>query len=83
MALGVDDHEGWMQYITEMAAVLGVDPNQVPVDSLLDLAGEVARRAYRPMAPVTGYLIGLAVGAGMSPADAITKVNDALPAEQE
>jgi len=83
MAHEVDDREGWMQYIAEMSQVLGVNADEVPVDGLLDLTGEVARRAYRPMAPITGYLIGLAVGAGMTPADAITKVHDALPSEQD
>jgi len=48
---------------------LGLDPGEVPVDTVLDLARDVARGVVRPGAPVTAYLMGLAVGRGADPAD--------------
>jgi hypothetical protein len=49
-------------------ADLGIDPAAVDVRQILDLARDAAHQVDRPAAPVTAYLLGLAVGAGM-PAD--------------
>ncbi|HSR85344.1 MAG TPA: DUF6457 domain-containing protein [Streptosporangiaceae bacterium] len=49
-------------------ADLGVDPAAVDVRQILDLARDAAHQVDRPAAPVTAYLLGLAVGRGM-PAD--------------
>lgn len=48
-----------------------------PVDRrlVLDLAREVAHGVARPAAPLTAYLLGLAVGAGVEPADAAARIN--------
>jgi hypothetical protein len=53
------------------AAELGLDA--LPTDDqrvVLDLAREVAHNTVRPGAPVSAYLVGLAVGRGASLADA-------------
>ena len=53
------------------AAELGLDV--LPTDDqrlVLDLAREVAHNTVRPGAPVSAYLVGLAVGRGASLADA-------------
>jgi hypothetical protein len=49
-------------------AELGIDPAVVDVRQILDLARDAAHQVDRPAAPVTAFLLGLAVGGGM-PAD--------------
>jgi hypothetical protein len=52
------------------AARLGLDPDQVPVSLILDLARDVAHGVARPAAPLTAFLAGLAAGrAGGAPED--------------
>jgi len=46
-------------------ADLGIDPVAVDVRQILDLARDAAHQVDRPAAPVTAYLLGLAVGGGM------------------
>lgn len=47
---------------------LGIDPLTVDVKAVLDLARDTARGVDRPAAPLTAYLLGMAVGRGASPA---------------
>lgn len=51
-------------------AELGLELDDAATRSILDLARDVAHQVERPAAPVTSYLLGLAVGAGMPLADA-------------
>ncbi|MER5700434.1 DUF6457 domain-containing protein [Micromonospora sp. NPDC020750] len=55
-------------WVTAACAELGLDPDQVPVPVVLDLARDVAHQVLRPGAPVGAYLLGLAVGRGADPA---------------
>jgi hypothetical protein len=55
-------------WVTATCTELGIDPAQVPVPTVLDLARDVAHQVLRPGAPVTAYLLGLAVGQGADPA---------------
>lgn len=48
---------------------LGMRPEEIDTDLVLDLAREVAHNTVRPAAPVSAYLLGLAVGRGGDPAD--------------
>ncbi|MGC5032393.1 DUF6457 domain-containing protein [Micromonospora sp. DT229] len=71
-------------WLTAACAELGVDPAEVPVQPVLDLAREVAHQVVRPGAPVTAYLLGLAVGRGADPAVAaarLTELADTWPIE--
>lgn len=45
-------------------------------DRVLDLAKEVAHGVARPAAPLTAYLLGLAVGAGHDPATAAARITE-------
>jgi len=45
----------------------GIDPAEIPTSLVLDLARDVAHGVVRPGAPVTAYLLGLAVGRGAEP----------------
>lgn len=47
-------------------ADLGIDPASVDVRLILDLARDAAHQVDRPAAPVTAYLLGVAVGRGMA-----------------
>jgi uncharacterized protein DUF6457 len=51
---------------------LGLDPAQTGAHQslVLDLARDVAHGVARPAAPLTAYLLGLAIGRGADPAQA-------------
>jgi hypothetical protein len=49
---------------------LGLDVAEANVPLVLELAKDVAHNVMRPGAPVTAYLLGLAVGRGADPTDA-------------
>ena len=55
---------------------LGLDPAEVPTSAILDLARDVARGVVRPGAPVTAYLMGVAVGRGADPADVADRLSE-------
>jgi hypothetical protein len=55
---------------------LGLDPAEVDSALILDLAREVAHGVLRPGAPVTAYLVGVAVGRGADPAEAVARVSE-------
>ncbi|GAA1954202.1 DUF6457 domain-containing protein [Agromyces allii] len=57
------DLDAW---VAEIAADLGLDPADVPVNDILDLTRRVAHGVARPAGPVTAFMIGLAVGRGTS-----------------
>ncbi|WP_320068264.1 DUF6457 domain-containing protein [Micromonospora sp. RTGN7] len=63
------------EWVTAACAELGLDPGQVPVPVVLDLARDVAHQVLRPGAPVTAYLLGLAVGSGADPAVAAGRLS--------
>ena len=45
-------------------AELGIDPAVVQLRPVLDLARDAAHGVARPAAPLTAYLLGVAVGGG-------------------
>ena len=58
------------EWITELATALGLDPDVLDRDLLLDVARDAAHGVARPAAPLTTFLVGLAAGrAGSSRAD--------------
>ncbi len=56
-----DSLERWA---AALATELGLDPAAVPTDDILDLARDVAHGVARPAAPLSTFLVGLAIGAG-------------------
>ncbi|GGJ87461.1 hypothetical protein GCM10010123_16320 [Pilimelia anulata] len=48
-------------------AELGLDPADANLDLILQLAKDVAHTVTRPAAPVTAYLLGMAVARGADP----------------
>ncbi|MFY1635415.1 DUF6457 domain-containing protein [Solwaraspora sp. WMMB335] len=61
-------------WVASASAELGLGPDDVPVPVVLDLARDVAHNVLRPGAPVTAYLLGLAVGRGADPAQAAARL---------
>jgi hypothetical protein len=62
-------------WVAAVCAELGLEPDEAPVPLVLDLAHDVAHHVLRPGAPVTAYLLGLAVGRGADPADAAARLS--------
>jgi hypothetical protein len=54
------------RWVAEASELLGLDPADVPIGIVLDLARRVAHGVARPAAPVTTFLLGLAIGSGRS-----------------
>jgi hypothetical protein len=62
-------------WLAEACAELGVEPSEVDAKLVLDLARDVAHNVERPAAPVTAYLLGLAVGRGADPAQTARRLS--------
>ena len=54
---------------------LGLSTDDVEAKSVLDVARDVAHNVVRPGAPVTAYLMGIAVGRGADPADGAARLS--------
>ena len=57
-------------------AELGIDPALADTKAVLDLARDVAHGVARPAAPLTAYLLGVAVGSGQPMADAAARLRE-------
>jgi hypothetical protein len=57
-----------------VCAGLGIDPADADVTAVLDLTRDVAHGVARPAAPLTAYLVGVAVGRGVPLADAVGQI---------
>lgn len=62
------------EWVTAACAELELDQAEVPVSTVLDLARDVAHNVLRPGAPVSAYLLGVAVGRGADPAVAAARL---------
>ncbi|MFY9890092.1 MAG: DUF6457 domain-containing protein [Streptosporangiaceae bacterium] len=57
-----------------VCAELGIEPGQIDIREVLDLARVAAHQVERPAAPVTAYLLGLAVGSGQPRSEAAARL---------
>jgi|tagenome__1003787_1003787.scaffolds.fasta_scaffold20406968_2 hypothetical protein len=71
-----DDLHVLREWVEAAGRELGLDPAEVPTNAILDLARDVARGVVRPGAPVTAYLMGLAVGRGAQPTDVADRLSE-------
>ncbi|MGI8394382.1 DUF6457 domain-containing protein [Leucobacter sp. W1038] len=55
------------EWVRAASAELGLDADLAAITTVLDLARDVAHDVARPAAPVSAYLLGLAVGAAREP----------------
>jgi len=69
----MDNLDDWL---VDVCAVLGLDRADLDVDLVLGLARDVAHGVARPAAPLTAYLLGLAVGRGASAGSAVATITD-------
>jgi hypothetical protein len=64
------------RWIEAACAELGLTPDEVAVAAVLDLARDVAHGVERPAAPLTAFLLGLAVGRGQPLDDAARRLSE-------
>jgi hypothetical protein len=62
-------------WVAAASAELGLDPSEVSVAAVLDVARDVAHQVVRPGAPVSAYLMGVAVGRGADPSDVAERLS--------
>ncbi|GAB3700897.1 DUF6457 domain-containing protein [Mariniluteicoccus flavus] len=67
-------------YLEAVGPPLGIDPGAVPIPEILGLSTDVARAVMRPGVPVSAFVLGLAVGRGMDPAEALRTLRDGAAA---
>ena len=63
------------RWVAAAAAELGLKPGEVQSGLVLEVARDVAHQVLRPAAPVTAYLIGVAVGRGTDPDEAAARIS--------
>lgn len=54
----------WLDWVAEASSAVGIDPSDVDIVQLHHLSKQVAHRLERPMAPVSTFILGLALGSG-------------------
>jgi len=62
------------QWTAAVCADLGLDASDADFRAVLDLTRDVAHGVARPAAPLTAYLVGVAVGRGLTLPDAAGRV---------
>ncbi len=68
MTVSQPDLRDW---VAALAEALGVEPADVDTTAILDLARDAAHNVARPAAPVSAFILGLAVGRGADPGQAL------------
>ena len=63
------------RWVAAAARELGLESGDVRTKAVLDVARDVAHQVLRPGAPVTAYLMGIAVGRGADPAEAAARIS--------
>ena len=63
------------QWTAAVCADFGLDPSDADLRAVLDLTRDVAHSVARPAAPLTAYLVGVAVGRGLALPDAAGRVS--------
>lgn len=60
-------------WLAAAAVELGLDPGSINIATLLDIARDVAHDVARPAAPLTTFLVGIAVGRSQEPEAALER----------
>lgn len=63
------------EWASQVCGELGVDPGALDVNVVLDMARDVAHGVARPAAPLTAFLLGVAVGQGLPLAESAAQVS--------
>jgi hypothetical protein len=81
---GVADLGAWLGAVgTELEVPVEEVLSQSVQDEMLALTGEIAHSVVRVAVPLTSYLMGVAVGRGASPQEALRIVGGLLPGHDE
>jgi len=64
------------EWVTALCTELGIDAVEGSQKTVLDLARIVAHTVDRPAAPLTAYLLGVAVGRGEPLADTAMRIRE-------
>ncbi len=67
------------EWTASVCTVLGVPPEAVDRDLVLELARDTAHGVARPAAPLTAYLAGVAVGRGADPGAVVAAIRALIP----
>lgn len=73
-------------WVVDVAAALGIPATDVPADlraGLLDLTQEIQELVGPSAGPMTGLLLGVAVGRGIAPSGAVDTIRSVLVAHQD
>jgi hypothetical protein len=62
------------EWTAQVCTALRIDPATMHAKSVLDVARDVAHGVARPAAPLTAYLLGMAVGRGADQTEAAEAV---------
>jgi len=80
----VADLGAWLGAVgTELDVPVEEVLTQSVQDEMLTLTGDIAHSVVRLAVPLTSYLIGVAVGRGASPEEALRMVGGLLPGHDE
>lgn len=63
-------------WTSAIEADLGIDSDQPDYELIDAVAREVGRAVANPAAPLSAYLVGMAVGRGFSPCEAARRVRE-------
>ena len=63
------------RWTATVCADMGLDASSVDLNAVLDLTRDVAHGVARPAAPLTAYLVGVAVGRGLALPDAAGRIS--------
>ncbi|MBW3085036.1 hypothetical protein KEM60_01228 [Austwickia sp. TVS 96-490-7B] len=63
------EQERWNAWVRSTSDLLGIDPAVVDISAIHDLTRTIARELDRPLAPVSSFMLGVAIGARGADAD--------------
>ena len=76
-----EPYDEWRRWTDQACAALDVDPAAVDIPTIHDVSRLVAHNVDRPLAPVSTYVMGIAVGAALARGEQIGQAElDALAA---
>ncbi|MBC7310370.1 MAG: molybdopterin-guanine dinucleotide biosynthesis protein A [Actinomycetales bacterium] len=76
----------WVDWVKDASEAVGVDPTDVDISRLHYLSKQVAHRLQRPLAPVSTFILGLALGSRrgeLDAEDALDRILRTLPSEND
>ena len=63
--------EQWTRWVERACAALDIDPSDVDIPLVHELSKNVSHQVTRPLAPVSSYVLGIAVGRALAEGRAV------------